>query len=412
MYEQSRGIAANTTKKNKPSDLKTALRRALTKRWQNSTKVIKLIADAVSVDLNESDIGPHGAKTLAGALEFNTSLRLLNLSGNRIGDEGAIVLAEALKVNSSLRVLKLTGSAIGYKGIKALADALVGNTTLLSLDLTNNKICLNSIKILIHLLADNHSLLHLGLIVVCPNYAAKTSSSVYSLQSLSYGLSWSLPYDTLLQEYLSEESLYSKKMDNEEDSVDYADRLYGLLKRNKGLQLATASSMNTTQITTIIQKVTMLPLVITDLIAEFHESLELQAIREQMELSIDYFNNFPPKRQESSNLSEQPAEFRWLLADIPNPYAKKKDWRAILGFIKQKIENEPENSKIKDLKKIGKILASDACDVNKVRTIKNIVEGHQSFRDTKCSLFISSNTKRCYAEIADAISGKTANNGQ
>ncbi|KAK3282843.1 hypothetical protein CYMTET_9439 [Cymbomonas tetramitiformis] len=107
---------------------------------------IKALADALAFNtslntliLGDNDIGPEGAKALAGALTpnaegvFNTSLNTLNLARNNIGSEGAKALAVALTpnevavFNGSLNTLNLEDNRIGDEGAKALAVALTPN---------------------------------------------------------------------------------------------------------------------------------------------------------------------------------------------------------------------------------------------------------------------------------------------
>jgi hypothetical protein len=75
------------------------------------------------------------ATALGKALISNTSLKEINLEGNRMCERGATDMAEALKVNSTLERLDMSDNMIGDAGALALAEALDSNTTLKSLTL-------------------------------------------------------------------------------------------------------------------------------------------------------------------------------------------------------------------------------------------------------------------------------------
>lgn len=59
-----------------------------------------------------------GAQAIAAALEINTSLEQLNLSGNGIYTDGAIAIAKSLLLNTSLQHLDLSSTELNYLGIK------------------------------------------------------------------------------------------------------------------------------------------------------------------------------------------------------------------------------------------------------------------------------------------------------
>ena len=84
---------------------------------------------------------------LLSRLRLNDSaLTTLDLKGNYISASGAIALAAALQHNSSLLKLDLSGApysgsnSIGASGVSALATALQYNSTLTSLDQRFNSI--------------------------------------------------------------------------------------------------------------------------------------------------------------------------------------------------------------------------------------------------------------------------------
>ena len=81
-------------------------------------------------------IGDSAAAVLATALETNTTLTNLNLSGNNLGPSGAESLATALKRNTILTNLDFSGNNVGPFGAESLATALKTNTTLTNLSLS------------------------------------------------------------------------------------------------------------------------------------------------------------------------------------------------------------------------------------------------------------------------------------
>ncbi|XP_078381248.1 NACHT, LRR and PYD domains-containing protein 3-like [Oculina patagonica] len=103
-------------------------------------KALKGNSSLTVLNLSGNNIGDHGATGLAGALRKNASLRELNLFGNNIGDVGATGLAGALDENSSLTWLDLSANKIGDDGTTGLARALQENTSLTVLVLSHNKI--------------------------------------------------------------------------------------------------------------------------------------------------------------------------------------------------------------------------------------------------------------------------------
>ena len=72
-------------------------------------------------------IGQKGASALSDMLQKNTTLHLLDLSGNVIDDEGAKKLAEAFETteNNKLRHIDFTNNTIGESGAEALKKAIM-----------------------------------------------------------------------------------------------------------------------------------------------------------------------------------------------------------------------------------------------------------------------------------------------
>ena len=104
-----------------------------TKLLQHSTVLEKL-------SLYDSRLALDYDRKFTDALATNSTLRILDLSGNLIGDEGADRLSDALKVNTTLQKICLHVNAIREDGAKSLAGALTVNKTLQEISLFNNKI--------------------------------------------------------------------------------------------------------------------------------------------------------------------------------------------------------------------------------------------------------------------------------
>ncbi len=103
-------------------------------------KALKENTNITQLDLSGNNISNRGSAGLAEALKGTTSLTELNLSRNKIGDHGAACLAEVLNVESSLTRLDLSNNNVGDAGAASLAETLKKNTTLIVLDLSRNNI--------------------------------------------------------------------------------------------------------------------------------------------------------------------------------------------------------------------------------------------------------------------------------
>ena len=105
-----------------------------------------------------------GLKKFAAGLAANTSIEVLDLSGNEIGDYEAEKLAAALETNRTLKTLILFQNRIGKEGggsgAKAIGKALRsgGNDALRELRLNNNCIDSDGTTSLAEALATNSSL--------------------------------------------------------------------------------------------------------------------------------------------------------------------------------------------------------------------------------------------------------------
>ena len=145
----------------------------------------------VKLNLSLNSIGPQGASFFQWSLQYNHTLRELNLSRNNIQDdgataiaqgllkssdsklhvldlswnsltnEGAIALAHVLKEKSILRSLKLASNAIGDEGVNAIADALHSDLALIELDIVGNQ--MHNPSGLVHLICHGaYTLQHLA----------------------------------------------------------------------------------------------------------------------------------------------------------------------------------------------------------------------------------------------------------
>ena len=94
-----------------------------------------------ALNLEGCSLGPEGATAVAAAIQHDAlPLQALRLGKNRLFADGARSLAAALQRNSSLTSLSLGSCAIGAAGAKHLATALHHNCTLHWLEVNNNGI--------------------------------------------------------------------------------------------------------------------------------------------------------------------------------------------------------------------------------------------------------------------------------
>ncbi len=106
------------------------LNTTITEAIKAAAAVIAKQFGASMIVLFKKGLTAHDATVVAEILKSNTSVTLVNLSGNEeIGDEGAKALAEALKVNATVEKLFLDGCGIGDDGAAAFAEALRSNTS-------------------------------------------------------------------------------------------------------------------------------------------------------------------------------------------------------------------------------------------------------------------------------------------
>jgi len=95
-------------------------------------------SELVELVLEWNQLGSTGCKVLADALQFNTSLKLLDLRNNNIKSEGALALAHALESNTSLRSLDLRWNQIDDKGSQAFKPYLLQRKPPLKLQMGGN----------------------------------------------------------------------------------------------------------------------------------------------------------------------------------------------------------------------------------------------------------------------------------
>ena len=118
--------------------------------------------------------GDVGAVRLADALQYNTTLQSLDLSGNNIGLRGGVALAKAFyrcdceesdeyKSRTALLSLNMSHNNIGDQGAHAFAQALQYNTSLKHLDLSCNGLSIEGVTALINSLSVNQNLRTLNL---------------------------------------------------------------------------------------------------------------------------------------------------------------------------------------------------------------------------------------------------------
>jgi len=102
-----------------------------------------------------------GGIPLLTALQGNTTMRKLDLSGCQLTRECWVATAEALAVNATLRGLSVANNRLGPAGFERVAAALLGNRTLVALDLSRNPIGYRSGALLCTVLQRNPTLLYL-----------------------------------------------------------------------------------------------------------------------------------------------------------------------------------------------------------------------------------------------------------
>ena len=90
--------------------------------------------------VRSTSMGDMGAQAIADALESNSSLLALSLTGSKITAIGAASLGRALVENDTLVRLNLAHNRIGVDGLTALARGVQNSRTFSSLNVMSNKI--------------------------------------------------------------------------------------------------------------------------------------------------------------------------------------------------------------------------------------------------------------------------------
>jgi len=114
-------------------------------RGNNTSKYMKYLSAALeqntsikSLDLSGNSLGVKGSSLVAEVIARNTTLEELNLFGNFSEIEGCISISKALEKNTSLRKLDLGLNRIRERGCRNLVASLKHNSTLQSLSLKHN----------------------------------------------------------------------------------------------------------------------------------------------------------------------------------------------------------------------------------------------------------------------------------
>lgn len=131
-------------------DNKVAYLNWMDKNGISDFEVMKLASVLISAHTTECltviylggvDVGARGIEALSEWIGFEAcSVRSLFIRTTSMGDAGARAIADALETNTSLRDLSLTGSHISAVGAASIGRALVQNDTLSRLNLAHNRI--------------------------------------------------------------------------------------------------------------------------------------------------------------------------------------------------------------------------------------------------------------------------------
>ena len=136
MISIAEAIQVNTTLKNldiSGNNISDAGAAAISDSLTSNSSLAKL-------NISSNNITSEGAKKIAQAIQVNTILKKLDISSNNISDAGVAAISDSLKRNSSLAKLNMSRNNIISEGAKKIAQAIQVNTTLKKLDLSFNKI--------------------------------------------------------------------------------------------------------------------------------------------------------------------------------------------------------------------------------------------------------------------------------
>ena len=95
---------------------------------------------------------------IAGAIEVNTFLQVIDILHNNISDDGAIVISNSLKNNKTLQSLDMSSNKVTDFGAIRIGEAIEVNLTLQKLNLSHNKITDNQIVAMSECLKKNKTL--------------------------------------------------------------------------------------------------------------------------------------------------------------------------------------------------------------------------------------------------------------
>jgi hypothetical protein len=124
------------------------------------------------LDLSDCQLSKSSIAKICEALKTNTTLRKLTLSGNRTKGCGGAVAA-MLRGNETLSSLGLAGG-LGYQSIRSIAQALETNSSLEVLDLSGNHYGFKGVQALAQMLKKNKTLVDLNLVSVDMDHGFKT----------------------------------------------------------------------------------------------------------------------------------------------------------------------------------------------------------------------------------------------
>ena len=108
--------------------------------------------------MSKNSLSECGALAMAEMLQHNTTLTVLNMDRNLVGQKGALAMAEMLKHNTTLKELDISNNSIGERGALAIAEMLKHNTTLAKLGMYDDTIGVEGVKALVENLAVNYHL--------------------------------------------------------------------------------------------------------------------------------------------------------------------------------------------------------------------------------------------------------------
>lgn len=117
------------------------------------------------LDISRTGFGEHGAVALGGAMENMASLQWLSMEWNLIGSgRGAQAIGAGLRNSYTLKCLDISDCSLGDKGGSYIVAALADNETLEELDLGNNRLSRDTAEVLADALHKNSTLRSLQLV--------------------------------------------------------------------------------------------------------------------------------------------------------------------------------------------------------------------------------------------------------